>query len=121
PRPPQIVTVPRPPRPTFTMNKLHDKHDLRLALKDWIREFGEEGPYEEDVGALAKYLGRVVTEERDMFKAVAVVKWFEWIIGDFADADARFEKKRWEEALGSVKDGVQMAAAERGLGEVRFV
>lgn len=121
PRPPQIVTVPRPPRPTFTMNKLHDKHDLRLALKEWIREFGEEGPYDEDVGALAKYLGRVVTEERDMFKAVAVVKWFEWIIGDFADADGWFEKKRWEEALGDVKDGVQMAAAERGLGEVKFV
>ncbi|KAL5389227.1 hypothetical protein DPSP01_002540 [Paraphaeosphaeria sporulosa] len=121
PRPSQIVTVPRPPRPTFTMNKLHDKNDLRLALKDWIREFGEEGPYEEDVGALAKYLGRVVTEERDMFKAVAVVKWFEWIVGDSADADGRFGKKRWEDALGSVKDGVQMAAAERGLGEVRFV
>jgi DNA repair protein REV1 len=121
PRPPQIVTVRRPPRPTFTMNKLHDKNDLRLALKEWVREFGEEGPYEEDVGALAKYLGRVVTEERDMFKAVAVVKWFEWIVGDFADADKRFEKGKWEEALGSVKDGVQMAAAERGLGVVTFV
>lgn len=128
PRQPQIVTVPRPPRPTFTMNKLHDKNDLRLALKEWVREFGEEGPYGEDVGALVKYLSRVVVEERDMSKAVAVVKWFEWIIGDCADRLADVEGKTtgfdvgaWEAALGSVKDGVQGAAAERGLGVVRFV
>ncbi|KAF1979864.1 DNA repair protein [Bimuria novae-zelandiae CBS 107.79] len=120
PRPPQVVTVPRPPRPTFTRNKLHDKNDLRLALKDWTKAFGE-GPYEEDVDALAKYLGKVVTDEKDLGKAVAVVKWFEWIIGDLADADERFDRRKWEDAVMQVKDGVQIAAAERGMGAVTFV
>ncbi|KAL1595281.1 deoxycytidyl transferase [Paraconiothyrium brasiliense] len=121
PRAPQVFTVPRPPRPTFTTNKLHDKNDLRLALKEWVREFSDEGPYDEDVGALVKYLGRVVKEEKDLNKAVAVVKWFEWIIGDAAGAKEAFERGAWEEALMSVRDGVQGAAAERGLGEVTFI
>lgn len=115
----QVVAVPRPPRPTFTRSNLHDKNDLRLALKQWTQSFSE-GPYEEDVDALIKYLGRVVIEEKDLGKAVAIVRWLEWMIEDFAEENRRFEKGTWGDTLGKVKDGVQTAATERGMGAVTF-
>lgn len=116
----QVVTVLRPARPTFTKNKLHDKNDLRLALKEWTSTFNE-GPYEEDVDALVKYLGKVVTDEKDLGKAISLVKWFEWIVVDFADRDQRFKKAKWSDTLSRVRDGIQIAAAVRGMGLVMFV
>ncbi|KAF1963840.1 DNA repair protein [Byssothecium circinans] len=120
PRPPRVIKVPRPLKPTFTMQKLCEAGDLRKAMKEWTREFGEEGPYTEDVDALAKYLARVVCEEKDMGKAVGVVKWLEWVVGEFGDEVEGFEKKRWGDAVGRVKEGVCGAVRERGLGAVRF-
>lgn len=118
--PPPTITVPRPPRPTFTKDKLHDKNDLRIAVKEWIREF-PEGPYEVDIEALVTYLGMVVRDEKDIGKAVAVVKWFEWMIDDFANGDMLFSGEKWKGTLVRVKDGVQIAVAGRGIGPVTFV
>jgi len=120
PRPVQRLKVPRPPRPTFTMQKLSEAQDLRHAMKDWVSEFGDEGPYDEDVGALVKYLGKVVKEERDLGKAVGVVKWLNFVIGDVADEDEEFELDRWDGAVVKIKEGVQDAAREKGLGELAF-
>ncbi|KAH3978132.1 hypothetical protein HBI56_065570 [Parastagonospora nodorum] len=118
PRPVQRIKVPRPPRPTFTTQKLSEEPDLRRAMKEWIREFAEEGPYREDVGALVKYLGKVVREERDLSKAVGVIKWLVWVVDDLGEEGVRGEK--WEEALRRVKDGIVGAARERGMGAVSF-
>jgi DNA repair protein REV1 len=120
PKPVQRIKVPRPPKPTFTMQRLSEASDLRYAMKEWVREFGDDGPYEEDVGALAKYLGRVVGEERDLGKAVGIVRWLEWLVEDLADGDEGFERGKWGDAMKSVKDGVQRAARKRGLGAVGF-
>lgn len=120
PRPPQTLKVPRPPRPTFTMEKLSAQKDLRVALKEWTKEFSEEGPYSEDVGALVKYLARVVKEERDLAKAAGLVRWLEWIVSDLTDEKQRFEQRKWAEAVQTVKDGVHGAAKDRGLGSVAF-
>lgn len=87
-------------------------------MKEWIREFAQEGPYREDVGALVKHLGKVVRDERDLSKAVGVVKWLVWVVDDLQDEGVKAVK--WEEALGRVKDGVIGAARERGMGAVSF-
>ncbi|KAJ4303715.1 deoxycytidyl transferase [Kalmusia sp. IMI 367209] len=116
----QAIKVPRPATPTFTTRKLSNKDDLRAAVKEWIEEFGDDGPYDEDVDVLIKYLGRVVQEEKDMSKAVGIVRWFEWVINELADGDERFQRGEWEGALGRVKDGVSCAAQKRGLGAVTF-
>ncbi|KAF2676835.1 DNA repair protein [Lentithecium fluviatile CBS 122367] len=122
PKPAQRIKVPRPPRPTFTMRKLSEASDLRRAMKDWVQEFAEEGPYKEDVEALAKYLGRVVREERDLGKAVGLVRWLGFVTEEVADeeGEAGFERGKWEGAVRGVKEGVRSAARGRGLGVVAF-
>jgi len=116
PRPAQRIRVPRPQKPTFTTQKLSNETDLRQAIKSWVKEFADEGPYAEDVGALVKYLGKVVKEERDLGKAVGVVKWLSWCLGDVDGVD----EGSWDEALGNIKGGINEAARARGLGKVMF-
>ncbi|KAJ9667862.1 deoxycytidyl transferase [Coniosporium apollinis] len=120
---------PRPPRPRFTTKKLWRLEDLRRAIRQWYDAFGAEGPYEEDVDALVVYLGKVVGEERDMAKAVAVVKWMAWVLdegggpadgnGDgFRDGGVKVQSPEWAKALDRIKQGVQEAVEARGLGKV---
>ncbi|MCJ1450826.1 deoxycytidyl transferase [Mycoblastus sanguinarius] len=105
---------PRPPKPTFTAHKYSSLPELREAISAWFDEFREEGPYKEDVDALVKYLGKVVIEERDLDKAVSVGKWLGWVIDEGGNGAV------WGEAISEVKDGVQDAVKERGLGRVDF-
>ena len=109
---------PRPPRPTFGMKRLCALPDLRDEVKAWYNEFEEEGPYDEDVQALVKYLRDVVLEERDLEKAVAVVRWMGWVIEDGSEVNAPFEI--WQQARDRIAEGVQDAVSERGLGKVDF-
>ncbi|KAK8151423.1 DNA damage repair protein Mus42 [Phyllosticta citrichinensis] len=106
----------RVPRPTFTTRKLWESGELREAVKDWIYEFNDEGPYREDVQALGSYLQNVVGEERDMNKAVGLVKWFVWIVGE----EKLTARSKWDQALDQVKSMVQDAVRARGLGAVQF-
>ena len=116
PEVPRVVELPpRPPRPVFTANKLTALPELRDAISAWVEDFSEELPNAEDVTALVVYLWRVVVDEMDMSKAVAVVKWLEWSVGQDEAV-----KRLWAEAIASVKDGVQAAVKERGLGEFCF-
>ena len=115
--PPRLLRLPpRPPRPSFTTRKLSALPDLREAVRTWVEEFAEEGPFIDDVEALARYLGRVVVEERDLGKAVAVVRWLEWVIGQVGARGL----EAWREGLGTVTEAVQTAVRERGLGPVQF-
>lgn len=115
---------PRPTKPTFTSRKLSSLEELREAASAWFEEFRDEGPYEEDVEALVRYLKRVVGEEGDMAKAVAVVRWLEWVVGegvDGGDGGKVWEgKAKWEGTVRKVEEGVQEAVEERGLGRVVF-
>ncbi|KAH9845914.1 Deoxycytidyl transferase [Teratosphaeria destructans] len=113
---------PRPARPTFTQRKLTELSDLRNAIKSWYSEFSSdgEGPYEEDVLALMKYLRDVVVEERNLAKAVAVVKWMAWVIEEDEEVLDEAVKQAWVSALGRVEEGVQGATRERGMGRVDF-
>ncbi|EME41999.1 hypothetical protein DOTSEDRAFT_174773 [Dothistroma septosporum NZE10] len=110
---------PRPALPTFTANKLTDLADLRSTVSAWFKEFDDEGPYPEDVDALIKYLKDVVLSERDLGKAVAVVKWVGWVIDD-ADNAPEDVIEAWKRAAARLKDGVQDAADARELGKVKF-
>lgn len=114
---------PRPAKPTFTMKKLSTLPELRAAVKAWRQEFADEGPYEEDVTALVKYLRDVVMEERDMEKAVAIVRWMRWVIDEDDqedDGDGDNIRQVWNDAVEKVQRGVQDAVSERGLGVVEF-
>lgn len=120
PRPAQKIKVPRPPKPTFTTQKLSKVQDLRSAMKEWVREFADDGPYSEDVSALVKYLKKVVCEERDLGKAVGVVKWVDYVASRMHNDVDEFDKGKWDDAMITIKKGVSAAARERGLGAVSF-
>lgn len=111
---------PRPSKPTFTMRKLSELSELRTAVKAWYREFSDEGPYEEDVAALVKYLGAVVLEEMDMAKAVAVAKWLAWVVDEGEEELDEQVDAAWKQAVDTVKEGVRSAVQGRGLGSVDF-
>lgn len=87
-------------------------------MGDWVHEFAEEGPYHEDVDALSTYLGRLVSEEADMRKAVGVVKWLEFVVGELEGEEEG--REAWEDAVKRVKARVTRAARQRGLGVVNF-
>ncbi|EUC36394.1 hypothetical protein COCCADRAFT_23826 [Bipolaris zeicola 26-R-13] len=120
PRPAPKIKVPRPPTATFTTQKLSAEPDLRSAMRLWISEFDEEGPYEEDVTALIKYLKKVVLEERDMNKAVGLVKWVGYVISDNIETKEAFARESWKKCLTTIKDGVRKVCKEKGLGRVCF-
>jgi len=113
---------PRPPKPTFTKDKLSDAENLRQAVQDWVKEFWDNEPFAEDVKALSTYLCAVVTDEGDMAKAVKIVKWMAYVIDRLAED--RWEgdevKDRWDGVLNGVKSDVQRAFQQRGLGGVDF-
>lgn len=114
-----LVLAPPSPTPTFTSAKLSSLPDLRNAVKAWYGEFRAEGPYEEDLEALGKYLAAVVGEERDLDKAVSVVKWMDWVVSeDNEGEEAMAGRDAWSAALRRVKDCVHEAVRLRGLGSV---
>ncbi|KAF1925869.1 DNA repair protein [Didymella exigua CBS 183.55] len=114
----RVVTVPPPPRATFTKRKISREKDLQSAMRDWVQEFEDEGPYPEDVDALSAYLGRLVTEESDARKAVGVVKWLVYIVSDLESNGEG--KETWVDAVERIKAGVTRAVRQRGLGIVNF-
>ncbi|ERF69474.1 hypothetical protein EPUS_07289 [Endocarpon pusillum Z07020] len=129
----KLVLPPRDEIPTFTSRKLSTIEELRDAMSGWVEEFsatpaetddgdgeaGDEiaGPYDEDVEALATYLAKVVTVEGNMEKAVSVVTWIEWLVGELEEERQR---DAWERVLERLKARVQNAVRERGLGVVDF-
>lgn len=122
-RPPEPAQVgqrrlrlpPRDPKPTFTTQELSTLEELRETLSAWYAEFEREGPHPEDVAAMERYLRRVVVDEKDMAKVVGVVKWIAWLVdGNTYDDGAQV----WKESLESIRDKVQGAVRERGLGKL---
>ena len=120
-RGPRRFTLPlKPAKPTFTARKLSSLAELREAVGKWYREFCDEGPYPEDVEALGKYLEEVVGEERDTAKAVAVVKWLDWLQGDGGGGLEDEVKLGWETAIAKLREGVNEAVMARGMPSVDF-
>ncbi|KAL8808488.1 MAG: hypothetical protein Q9182_000039 [Xanthomendoza sp. 2 TL-2023] len=105
----------RPSKPTFTARKLTALPELRDALRSWVDEFRDESPFAEDVDALVTYLKKVVKEEQDMSKAVAVTRWLKWLVDESSESS---HMAGWGSAIDRVENGVQEAVKERGLGRV---
>jgi len=124
---------PRESRPTFTTMELSSLPELRETLSIWFKEFRDDGPHEGDVGAIERYFRRVVVEERDIGKVVSVVRWLEWLLNEGVEAakeghlnddgddeidDNDDGLRAWGKALQGIKEKVQEAVLERGLGRI---
>ena len=120
----KLQLQPRPPKPTFTAQKLTSLPELRKAMTAWVDEFYVDGPFQEDVDALHEYLRKVVQEEGDMAKAVGVGEWLWWVVEEAYNKSLQYEARagveEWRKAAVSIKEGVQSAIKGRGLGAVTF-
>ncbi|KAK7745077.1 deoxycytidyl transferase [Cytospora paraplurivora] len=108
------IAFPYPPaKVAFAATSLTSAQEVRDMLSAWHRETKDEGPHGDDVEVFERYLARVVTEEKDMEKARRLVKWLDWLI----DAgEGGKGKESWAAALIGIKDAVQRALGDRGLG-----
>ncbi|KAI4843712.1 DNA repair protein [Aureobasidium sp. EXF-8845] len=113
---------PRPPKPSFTSGKLTELPDLRKAIREWVTEFKDEAPYQEDTAALVIYLVAVVKQERDVDKAVKMTKWLRIVVDQevLEEEVGDDVKEGWGQACVDVRMGVQDAIVARGLPEVEF-
>jgi DNA repair protein REV1 len=111
----RLKLPPREPRPTFTTQNLSSLPELRETLSAWFEEFREDGPHEDDVGAMERYLRRVVCDERDLGKALGVIRWLAWLVDCGEDNEGT---KSWGVALEGIKEKVQEAVQDRGLGRL---
>lgn len=114
----------RPPKVAFTATSLTTLQEVKDMLSAWHRETKDEGPHGADVTVFETYLGRVVTEERDMEKAKKLVKWLAWVIDEDDNGHKSEEtskaSKGWTQALVGIKAAVQRALHDRGLGPMVF-
>jgi len=109
-----LLVFPALPRKTaFGSSNLGSQQEIKDMLDAWHTKTKRSGPHRVDVEVFEKYLSRVVVDERNMDKAVSLVKWLEWIV-EFDRTEGK-GRQAWMKALRSVKDAVQNAAHQRGL------
>lgn len=113
--------------PVFTSQGLSNIDDLRNAISAWHSAFTADGPYSDDVEALCIYLRRVTTEEKDVEKAVSVVRWLMWLVDqDSSELNTQSETQSedevvcWSDAIKSMQGSIQSAVEARGLPAVSF-
>ncbi|KAJ5434944.1 DNA repair protein Rev1 [Penicillium cf. griseofulvum] len=119
---------PLPKRPVFTSQRLSQLPDLRDAVGSWHEVFAAGGPYGEDVTSLCKYLSSVTLQEKDVDKAVSVVRWLMWLVGDHSQQQGSKEPLAsrpegtisWVEAIETMQHSVRVALEQRELPPVDF-
>ncbi|KAJ5316675.1 hypothetical protein PENANT_c019G09920 [Penicillium antarcticum] len=124
----RLSLPPLPKRPVFTSQRLSQLPDLRDAVGSWHKAFAAGGPYSEDVTSLCTYLSSVTMEEKDLDKAVSVVRWLMWLVDEHS-REQRPEEPHgsrlegtvtWDKAILTMESSVQGALEERGLPPVDF-
>ncbi len=68
---------------------------------------------------MERYLRRVVLEEKDVSKAAGVAKWLAYLI-DESEGQPGVDRGAgaWKEALEGIRETIQGAMGERGLGRL---
>ncbi|RKF65080.1 DNA repair protein REV1 [Erysiphe neolycopersici] len=132
PLPRKLILPERESRPTFTTHELSSLPQLRETTSAWYAECDSDGPHPEDVAAMVRYLRRVVIDERDMAKVVGLIRWLDYLItegcscnndsGNSCSCDSKKNSSRnaWISAHNIIKDSIQLAVRERGLGKLDF-
>ncbi|KAJ5272675.1 DNA repair protein Rev1 [Penicillium angulare] len=114
-------------RASFTSKALSNIDDLRDSISAWHTAFLDDAPYKDDVQALCIYLGRVTTEEKDVDKAVSVVRWLMWLVdqnaqkqGDQTEVQLENDVVTWAQAIDIMQESIQSALKARDLPVVSF-
>lgn len=124
----RLPLAPLPKRPVFTSQRLSHLPDLRDAVRSWHEAFAANGPYAEDVTSLCKYLSSVTLQEKDLDKAVSVVRWLMWLVADHLQQQGSEEPPgsrpeetiTWEETIERMQHTIQEALTQRGMPLIDF-
>lgn len=108
----------RPPKISFANSGITSTAEIKDMLDAWHTETQDDGPHRGDVEVLAKYLARIVSEERDLEKTGALVRWLRLIVEQ--DGREGCGKRAWRDAIRQVEEAVQDAVRRRGMAPLRF-
>ncbi|KAG9249829.1 Y-family of DNA polymerase [Emericellopsis atlantica] len=103
-----------PPKIAFAQSGMSSTQEIKDMIDAWHTETRADGPHREDVEVLSRYLRRVILEERDMEKVSKVFKWLVLIVEQDGVEGKGLES--WRRAVKDVKEDIQAATRERGLG-----
>ncbi|KAF4122391.1 DNA repair protein REV1 [Geosmithia morbida] len=102
-----------PPRISFDSSKVTSLPEIKDMLDAWHTETSIEGPHHGDAKILEKYIWRVIREERDMEKAIKIIKWLDVLVEQ--DGVAGDGQNFWRVTVKNVKVTAQEAVKLRGL------
>ncbi|KAK9371873.1 uncharacterized protein V1513DRAFT_406469 [Lipomyces chichibuensis] len=116
--------------PILTFQGKNQIDNLRDLLRTWLSSSLAEmqGPHMDDVFLLEKYLSRVVTEEKNLNKAVELVKWMNFQVENVLrerEMDDNLERCQevlfeWLDTTEGLQKAVSIAAETRGLYNIQF-
>ncbi|KAL7925053.1 hypothetical protein ACQKWADRAFT_284931 [Trichoderma austrokoningii] len=92
--------------------------EIKDMVDAWHSQTRKAGPHKRDVDVLERYLVKVIKEERDLSKAVSLIKWLSVVV-DQDRADSR-GRRAWKLAVGGIKAAMQAAVEERGLAPLQI-
>ncbi|KAK9347172.1 hypothetical protein V1522DRAFT_378688 [Lipomyces starkeyi] len=116
--------------PILTFQGKNQIDDLRDLLQTWLSASVAEmqGPHMDDVHLLEKYLSRVVAEEKNLNKAVELVKWMNFQVENVLrerEMDDNLERSEevlfeWLDTIDGLQKAVSIEAETRGLYNIQF-
>ncbi|KAL6873189.1 DNA repair protein [Trichoderma novae-zelandiae] len=92
--------------------------EIKDMMDAWHAQTRKAGPHKRDVDVLERYLVKVIKEERDLSKAVMLIKWL-GVVVDEDSVDSR-GRRAWILAVNGVKAAMQAAVEERGLAPLQI-
>ncbi|KAM0260496.1 hypothetical protein ACHAQJ_002729 [Trichoderma viride] len=92
--------------------------EIKDMVDAWHSQTRKAGPHKRDVDVLERYLVKVIKEERDLTKAVTLVKWLSVVV-DQDGVDSR-GRRAWKLAVNGIKAAMQAAVEERGLAPLQI-
>lgn len=109
----QILFPPPPPKISFDSSSVTSLPEIKDMLDAWHSETSKEGPHQGDVEVLNKYVRRVIQEERDIEKAVRIIKWLDLLVEQ--DGIAGNGQGIWRVTMKDIKATAKEAVRQRGL------
>ncbi|KAL7945913.1 hypothetical protein V8C42DRAFT_321929 [Trichoderma barbatum] len=106
-----------PPVISFS-GSITSKSEIKDMIDAWYAQTRKAGPHKRDVDVLERYLVKVIKEEQDLTKAVALIKWL-GIVVDQDGVDSR-GRRAWKLAVNGIKAAMQAAVEERGLAPLQI-
>ncbi|KAJ4855218.1 impB/mucB/samB family domain-containing protein [Trichoderma breve] len=92
--------------------------EIKDMVDAWHAQTRKAGPHKRDVDVLERYLVKVIKEEMDLTKAVALIKWL-GVVVDQDGVDSR-GRRAWKLAVSGIKAAMQAAVEERGLAPLQI-